>query len=120
MHKNVVTPNLTPIGSLTLPFKKKVAEHIDNENLKMIKRIITTGPEFSVKRLEEKFKEHQKFKKMLKKGARNGQGFDLEKMDEHRRRVYGNIECKTSSQLFPPISKRSQSQFQKLGGDYSE
>ena len=54
----MVTPNLTPIGSLTLPFKKKVAEHIDNENLKMIKRIITTGPEFSVKRLEEKFKEH--------------------------------------------------------------
>jgi hypothetical protein len=57
---------------------------------------------------------------MLKKGARNGQGFDLEKMDEHRRKMYGNIECKTSSQLFPPISKRSQSQFQKLGGDYSE
>lgn len=55
---------------------------------------------------------------MLKKGARNGQGFDLEKMDEHRRRVYGNVECKTSSQLFPPISKRSHSQFQKL--DLSE
>ena len=107
VHKNVVTPNLTPIGSLTLPFKKKVAEHIDNENLKMIKRIITSGPDFSVKCLEEKFKEHNKFKKMLKKGARNGQGFDLEKMDEHRKRVYGNIACKTSSQLFPPISKRS-------------
>ena len=92
MHKNVVTPNLSPIGSLCLPFRKKQAAHIDHENMKMIKRIIETGPEFSIKKLEDKFKEHKKFRKMLKKGARNGQGFDLEKMDEHRRKVYGNVE----------------------------
>lgn len=48
----------------------------------MIKRIIETNAEFSVKKLEDKYKEHKKLKKMLRKGACNGQGYDLEKMDE--------------------------------------
>lgn len=56
VHTNVVTPNLSPIGTLSLPFRKKQAMHIDSENIKMMKRIINTNPaEFSFRKLENDY-----------------------------------------------------------------
>ncbi len=102
---------MSPIGTLSLPFRKRQAQHIDNENIKMMQRIINVNPDFSCKKLEVDFTQQKKYKKMLKKGTKKG--FDFDKIQDHQKKIYAHIESKTSSQLFPPIGSsknRSRSQ----------
>lgn len=111
IHNNVITPNLSPIGSLSIVFKRKQAQAIDTENMRLMRRILEANPAISSKKFEEGYDHHKKYKKIVKKAIKHG--FDLEKMSEHQRKVFGHIESKTSSQLFPPIAgghhKRSKS-----------
>lgn len=114
IHQNVVTPNLSPIGSLSLPFKKKQAEQIDSENQRVMKKILKADSIISQRRFEEEFVSHKKYKKLVKKSIKHG--FDIEKMTDQQKKHFHHVESKTSSQLFPPIGeldKRSKSQVQK-------
>ena len=78
MHQNVITPNLSPIGSLSLPFKKKLAEQIDTENIRVMKKILGADSVISQRRFEEEFTVHKKYKKIVKKSMK--QGFDIERL----------------------------------------
>jgi hypothetical protein len=110
IHNNVVTPNLSPIGSLSLPFKKRQAEQIDSANVKLMKKILYADSNISQKKFEEEFLSHKKYKKLVKKSIKHG--FDIEKLTDQQKKHFHHIESKTSSQLFPPIGqedKRSKS-----------
>jgi hypothetical protein len=78
--------------------------------MRLMRRILEANPAISNKKIEEGYDQHRKYKKIVKKAIK--QGFDLDKMGEHQKKVFGHIESKTSSQLFPPIGgqhKRSRS-----------
>jgi hypothetical protein len=50
-----------------MPYKKKEAQRIDEENSKMIERIMNANSSLGVKKLEEDYQNHLKLKKILKK-----------------------------------------------------
>ena len=53
--------------SLHMPYKKKEALRIDEENQKMIERIMHAYPTQPLKKLEDDFQYHLKLKKILQK-----------------------------------------------------
>lgn len=79
IHNNVVTPNLSPIGSLSIVYKKKQAQAIDTENMRLMRRILEANPAISNKKIEEGYDQHKKYKKIVKKAIK--QGFDIDRMD---------------------------------------
>lgn len=48
-----------------MPFKRKEAFRIDDENQKMIERITNAGTTIPFKKLEKSYEEHLKHKKLL-------------------------------------------------------
>lgn len=103
-----MTPNLSPIGSLSITYKKRQAENIDSENMRLMRKIMEAGSAISELKLDEGYLMHKKYKKIVKKALK--QGFDLDKLVDHQRRVFGHVESKTSAaKLFPPIGSRSKS-----------
>jgi hypothetical protein len=101
IHKNVVTPNLSPIGSLSINYKKRQAVEIDNENFRLMRRILEADPIISQRKLDESYSLQRKYRKIAKRGLK--QGFDFEKIADHQRKVFGHIESRTSSKLLPAI-----------------
>lgn len=53
IHNNVVTPNLSPIGSLSIIYKKRQALAIDNENMRLMKKILDADSALNPKKIEE-------------------------------------------------------------------
>lgn len=53
------------LKSLHMPYKKKEAYRIDDENQKLIDRITNAGTTISTKKLEKEYEEHLKHKKLL-------------------------------------------------------
>jgi hypothetical protein len=51
----VVTPNLSPIGSLSIVYKKKQAQAIDCENMRLMRKILEANPAINNKKFEEGF-----------------------------------------------------------------
>lgn len=117
IHNNVAKPNLSPIGSLSIVYKKKQAQEIDSENMRLMRRILEANPAISNKKIEEGYDQHKKYKKIVKKAIK--QGFDIDKMGEHQKRVFGHIESKTSSQLFPPIGGGAHKRSRSTLGEFS-
>jgi molybdenum-dependent DNA-binding transcriptional regulator ModE len=47
--------------------KKKEAERIDNENKKLLKNIVNTGPILSVKKMEADYRKREEWKRTIKR-----------------------------------------------------
>jgi len=73
---------------------------IDNENMRLMRRILEADPSINQKKFDQNYSLHRKYRRIAKKG----QGFDLEKMTDQQRKQYGHIECRTSSKLLPAIA----------------
>lgn len=76
-----MTPNLSPIGSLSITYKKRQAENIDSENMRLMRKIMEAGSAISELKLDEGYLMHKKYKKIVKKALK--QGFDLDKLVDH-------------------------------------
>lgn len=110
IHTNVVTPNMSPIGSLSIIYKKRQAQEIDSENMRLMRRILDANPAVNNKKIEEGYHQLKKYKKIVKKALK--QGFDFDKMADNQKRLFGHVESKTSRLLLPAINgnhKRSRS-----------
>lgn len=70
IHTNVVTPNMSPIGSLSIIYKKRQAQAIDNENMRLMRRILDANPAVNHKKIEEGYDQHKKYKKIVKKALK--------------------------------------------------
>lgn len=110
-----MTPNLSPIGSLTINYKKRQAMEIDNENMRLMRRILDADPCISQRKFDQNYSLHRKYRRIAKKGLK--QGFDLEKMTDQQRKQYGHIECRTSSKLLPAIAGAQQKQHVRSRSD---
>lgn len=55
------------LKSLHMPLKRREAQRIDDENAKMIDRIMNTNSTHPLKKLQDDFKQHLKFKKIIQK-----------------------------------------------------
>lgn len=78
--------------------------------MRLMRRILEAdSAAYNPKKIEEGYVQHKKYRKIVKKAIK--QVFDLDRMAEQQKKVFGHIESKTSSQLFPPIGshKRSKS-----------
>jgi uncharacterized membrane protein (DUF106 family) len=93
---------MSPVGSLTIGFKKRQAMAIDSENMRLMKRILEADASISRKDLNETYNNHKKYRKLIKKAVRND--FDLDRLAEAQKKLYGHVEGKTSASFFPPIS----------------
>ena len=84
---------------------------IDHENMRIMRKILEADSVINQKKIEEAYTNHKKYKKIAKRAIK--QGFDIEKMAVQKKKHFGHIEGKTSSQFFPPITggqhKRSRS-----------
>jgi hypothetical protein len=61
---------MSPIGSLSIVFKKRQAQAIDNENMRLMRRIIEANPAINHKKIEEGYADHKKYKKIVKKAIK--------------------------------------------------
>ena len=50
-----------------MPYKKKEAFRIDDENQKMIERITNAGTSMPIRKLEKEYEEHLRRKKLIQK-----------------------------------------------------
>jgi hypothetical protein len=57
--------NQSQMKSLHMPYKKKEAHRIDEENSKMIERIMHANPSLPLKKLQDDFQNHLKLRKIL-------------------------------------------------------
>jgi|LauGreDrversion4_2_1035121.scaffolds.fasta_scaffold775496_1 hypothetical protein len=71
---------MSPIGSLSITYKKRQAAQIDTENMRLMKKLLEADSVINQKKIEEGFSMHKKYKKIVKKALKNG--FDLEKMND--------------------------------------
>jgi hypothetical protein len=47
-----MTPNLSPIGSLSINYKKRQAMEIDSENMRLMRRILEADPSISQRKFD--------------------------------------------------------------------
>lgn len=51
----MVTPNLSPIGSLSIVYKKRQAVQIDHENMRLMRKILKADSVLNPKKIEEAY-----------------------------------------------------------------
>jgi hypothetical protein len=67
-------------GSLHMPYKMQEAERIDQENLRIMYKIVNIEPNLKKKKMDESYREYKKLRNQLSKIPQ----FDLEKLKENR------------------------------------
>lgn len=99
-----------------MPFKVQEAERIDQENLRIMYKIVNVEPILNKKKLDQQYRDYKKLRKQISKIPE----FDLDKLKENRQRIFQQVEQKqqfmnhqsgTSSHFLPKIMshKRSKS-----------
>lgn len=78
-----------------MPYRKREANRIDEENQKMIERIMNANSSIPLKKLEKEFQNHLQLKKIIQKS----QPIPVEKLLQKKQKQFENLE----SQLFPAI-----------------
>ena len=96
-----------------MPFKVQEAERIDQENLRIMYKIVNVEPILKKKKLDQSYKEYKKLRRQIGKIPQ----FDLEKLKENRSKLLQNVEQKqfinhqsgTSSNFLPSIMRHKRS-----------
>ncbi|CDW83093.1 UNKNOWN [Stylonychia lemnae] len=91
--------NNSQLKSLHMPFRKREATRIDEENQRMIDRIMHANPSLPNKKLEKDYQNHLQLKKIIQKAN----PIPVEKLIQRKNKLYENLE----SQLLPPIEVQS-------------
>lgn len=84
-----MSSNQTHLKSLHMPFRKKEASRIDEENQRMIERIMKANSSIpAVKLLEKDFQQHLNLRKIIQKS----QPIPIEKLLQKKHKLYGEFD----------------------------
>lgn len=73
-----------------MPYKVQEAERIDQENLRIMYKIVNVEPILNKKKLDQSYREYKKLRKQISKIPE----FDLDKLKEHRQKIFQQVESK--------------------------
>ena len=71
-----------------MPFRKREATRIDEENQKMIERIMHAHPSIPLKKLESDYKNHLQLKKILQKSS----PIPVERIIQRKNKLFEGLE----------------------------
>lgn len=92
-----------------MPFRKREATRIDEENQRMIERIMKANSSIPFKKLEKDYQNHLQFKKIIQKS----QPMPVERLIQKKQKKYGGGSME--SHILPPIDSTSESKKGKSG-----
>lgn len=78
-----------------MPYRKREANRIDEENQRMIERIMKANPSIPLRKLEKDYKHHLSLKKLIQRSS----PIPIEKLLHRKQKMFGEME----SQILPPI-----------------
>lgn len=100
--------NTSHIKSLHMPLRKREANRIDEENQKMIERIMNAGSTMPIRQLEKDYQNHLGFKKIIQRSN----PLPVEKLIQKKQKILGSVESQLFNQ-FPAIEAASNEKKQR-------